>query len=174
MKLLTKATAIFDRTISLIANFAAVILAFMTLIICYEIFMRYFLNSPTDWALEISGYCLVAITFLSTAWLLKREQHVKMDIMLNRLNPGDQSLMNTITSLLGTIVCLTVTWYGAKVTWEHFQSGQFFATMLEIPKWPLLLIITLGSLLLFIQFLRRTYGYLRSWRMSRGREQESG
>jgi TRAP-type C4-dicarboxylate transport system permease small subunit len=104
--------------------------------------------------------------FLTVSLTLKREGHVKMDLVLTRLRPGTQSILNIITSVIGIFICLVLTWYGTVVTWDYFQTGYYIGTMLMPPKAPIMLIIPVGSFLLLIQFLRRAYSYLESWRAS--------
>jgi TRAP-type C4-dicarboxylate transport system permease small subunit len=171
MKLIAKVTNIFDRTIDLLAILAIVLLIFTMLSVSGQVIMRYSLERSAFWIIEVNEYALLYITFLGTAWVLKREGHVKMDVVLNRLTPGTQSLLYITTSILGAIICLLLTWYGAKVTWEHFQIGYYIPTLLKPPKFLILAIIPVGSFLLFIQFLRRTYGFLRSRTTSQDQEQ---
>ena len=160
MKRVTKFTSIFERTIGSLAFLGAITLAFTMLIVVYDVIMRYVLNRPSAWVSEIVAYALLYLTFLGTAWVLKEEGHIKMDLVLNRLNPGTQVWLNIITSVIGAIICLVVTWYGIKVTWDHFQEGLYYAGALELPKFITLAIIPIGTFLLFIQFLRRSYGFM--------------
>jgi len=171
MKLGRKFNAIFDGTIGAGATLAAVIIAFVVIAVSFEIAMRYFLNRPQVWVMEIVEYCLLFITFLGAAWVLKREGHVKLDIVLNRLKPKNEAMVNAITSVIGAVIFLAIAWYGAVTTWDNFVRGFWVASELEPPRAPIIAIIPIGSLLLFIQFLRRTYGYLRSWRTSPDKEQ---
>jgi TRAP-type C4-dicarboxylate transport system permease small subunit len=170
MKLLAKATAIFDGTINLLADLASVLIILMMLGISTDVAMRYFFVRPISWMVEIAEHSLLFVTFLGAAWVLKGEGHVKMDIVLNRLKPGTQALLNMITSILGAIICLFLVWYGAQVTWEYFQIGYVIFAVLSIPSAYIIIIIPVGSFLLFIQFLRRSYGYLKSWRASLDKE----
>ena len=126
--------------------------------------MRYFLNRPTVWVQEYSEFSLVFITFLCTTWLLKRERHIKVDIVLDKLTPGTQTVVNIITSILGAITFFIVAWYGVAATWEAFAGGVARGGPLQTPTFLILFIIPIGSFLLFIQFLRRAYGYLRERR----------
>jgi C4-dicarboxylate transporter DctQ subunit len=170
MKLITKAGIIFDRIIDLTMILAAVLLFFVTFSVGAEVFLRYFLGRPTIWVTEVAEYTLLYITFLAVAWVLRREGHVKMDLVLNRFSPKTQSMVNAITSLAGTLVCFILTWFGAKTTWYFFQGGYPTPTPLRVPKFIIVAIIFFGSFLLFIQFLRRTYGYVESWRVPEKKE----
>ena len=94
-----------------------------------------------------------------------------MDIVLTRLSPKMQAIINIITSILGAFICLLLTWYGTQVTWEHFREGLSTETALRLPMVYLLAIIPAGSFLLFIQFLRRAYGFSESLRLSANKQQ---
>ncbi len=166
MKLLAKVGTIFDRTVNYLAFVAAVLIIFTMLAVDAEVVMRYFLHRPMIWVMEITEIVLLFITFLGTAWLLRREGHVKVDIVLGRVNPRAQASLNILSSIIGIIVCIVLVWYGTLVSYDYIQGGLFEPTLLEIPKGPLLAIIPVGSFLLLIQFMRRTYGYLQHWRTS--------
>ncbi len=165
MKLLRKGSAIIDATLTSLVVLAAVILIFVMLSVNAEVIMRYFLNRPLLWVIEISEYSLLYITFLGTAWLLKKDGHVRMDLVLERLKPITQAVINITTSAILAIFCLILAWYGGEVTWEQFQVGTVKGgTILDFPLAAVLVVIPVGSFLLSIQFLRRSYGYLERWR----------
>jgi len=171
MKIIRKLNNIFNRTIDLLAIFAGILLIFSMLIICIAIASRYLVGRPMGWVIEITEYSLLYITFLVAAWVLKREGHVKMDLVFSRLSPRTQVLFNMITSGIGAIICFILFWYGVRVTWELYQTRYFTPTILELPKFVIVAIIFIGSLLLCLQFLNRTFLYLLNWRVSRDKEQ---
>lgn len=167
MKLQTKVSAIFDRTSNLLAFFGASLIIFIMLAVGTEVAVRQFLGSSVRGLLEITEYALLYITFSGAAWLLKREGHVKMDLILNRLRPRAQALLNIITSIFGVFTCFVLTWYSIIVTWEVFRIDYHLEHgVISPPLFPIILIIPVGCFLLSIQFLRRTYGYLKIWRAS--------
>jgi len=163
---LKKTDTIFDRMLTHLSILAGFLLVFATFSVTAEVIARYFLNSPIVWVVEISEYILLYVTFLAAAWVLKNEGHVKMDLILSRLNPKTQHLTNTITSVVGVIVCSIIGWHGVRVTWRLFQTDYFTPTILELPKFIIIVIIAIGSFLLVIQFLRRAYGNLKAYSTS--------
>ncbi len=174
MKLLAKVGAAFDQTIGSLAIFAGVLTILMMLSVCTDIVLRYFLNRPITGVLEITEMAIVAVTFLGAAWLLKREGHVRIDVVIDRLSPSSQALLNSITSIVGVITCLTLAWYSANLAVDHFQRGVTTFTVLRIVTFPRFIIIAVGSFLLSMQFIRRSYGYLRSWRSLTETENKRG
>jgi len=171
MRLVRKLTIIFDRIVGFAHILAGILLIFAMVSVSAAIASRYLLGHPIGWVIEISEYILLYVTFLVAAWVLREEGHVKMEIVLSRLNPRVQSLINTITSAISAIICLILTWYGVKVTWDLFQGGYFTPTILELPKFIIIAVIFVGSFLLFVQFMRRGHGYLEGWKKNKGLEQ---
>ncbi len=163
--------AIFDGISNLLAVLGAVLIISMMLLIVMDVGMRYFLGRPQQYVLEIVVYSLLYITFLGTTWVLKRDRHVRLTLVVDRLKPRARALLNITTSTLSAIMCLIIAWYGTLVTWDNFRRGIFLDTALEPSKYLILLIIPIGSFLLFIQFARNSYGYLASWAASRDKEQ---
>ena len=164
MKVISKIASIFDRIEAILAIAAGSLIVFIGLSICYEVIMRYFLDSPTIWTVEVSRYSLVYITFLGAGWVLKEDGHVRIDLVLNRLTPRTQALLNIIHSIIGAIVCLIIVWYGIVVTIESFQIGYLLETELQTPQFLILMIIPIGTFIFFVRFLRKTLDYLAVWR----------
>lgn len=165
MKLLVRAGAIFDHINGSLFWLAAILVVFAEFAVCYDVVMRYFLNRPTMWVGEITANILVWFTFLGTAWLLRNEGHVKIDVLVTQLRPRVQAIINSITYILCAIACLAVAWYAGQVVWGQFQTGVHTHTLLGLPMWPLYVIIPISLFLLFIQFLRNSYKYLTEWRL---------
>ena len=164
MKLIGIVGRLFDRLLDILMVAAIALLIFGWLAVCFEVVMRYFVGQPQIWVIEIVEYILVYTCFLGAAWLLKEEGHVKVDVLLNRLNPRNQALLNSMTSGLTTVLWLLLTWYTGGATLKAFKLGLYTPTILEIPKAPLYAVMPFGSFLLFVQFFRRTYGYLLSYK----------
>jgi TRAP-type C4-dicarboxylate transport system permease small subunit len=162
-----KFMTIFDRTLDVLFVVAGVLLSFASLSVGAMIFSRYFLNRPMGWMIEINEYILLHLTFLTAAWVLRKEAHVKMDIVFDSLGPKLQVALNIMSSIVGAAVCFVLTWFGAKVTWELYLKGSLTTTYLEMPKWPLTCVIFIGSFLFMVQFIRRTNGFLHAWRRLR-------
>ncbi len=164
---LKKAGSFFDRFLDSSAAVTGAIIILVMLVVCVNVIMRYVFNRPIAGAEEITEYLLLFITFIGTAWLLREGGHVRVDILLNRVKPLTQARLSVVSSLIGVFICAVLTWYGFQVTWVNFQQNAYFPSLLEFPKAPILVIIPLGSLLLLIQFLRRTTRSLENWRLAR-------
>lgn len=129
-----------------------------------EVIVRYFFKIPMAETFEIVEYSLLWMGFLGAGWVLRREAHTRMDIVLLRLSPRVQAGLNAVTSVICAGMWLLLTYYGFKVTWDSYRTGYFLATLLAPPMWPVFIVIPLGGLLLFIQFVRRAISNAQDWR----------
>lgn len=169
-KLLKTITTIFDKGIDVLAFVCGAVLVLIWVIVCNEVILRFIVNYSIPWAVEVNEFSLMLVTFLGAAWLLKGERHIKIDIVYARLNPRAQALLNIINSFIGVVICLFFVIYGLIVSVDHLQRGVVSFTVMRFPTWPRYAVITLGSLLLLIQFLRRAYSNLMLWRVPKGKE----
>ena len=150
----------FDRCNDVFAVFGQVLIAFLMISVTYSVILRYFFHSSVFGLFESWEYSILYITFLGAAWLLREEGHVSMDLLLIRLEDYAQSVLNAITSMVGAIACLTLAWYSTQQFMMIFEQGlRLVRGELYAPKWIIFIIIPLGSYLLSIQFLRRTYKF---------------
>ena len=173
MKPLGKLSNIFDRTCDLLAILAAVLLMLTLVLVNSEVFIRGFTGHSIIWVIEICEYCLLFITFLGTAWLLKRNGHIMIDFVVLRLRSKPQAAVRIFSSIISLIVSLVMTWYSIRVTLGHFQAGYVISSGLMPRSFIILSVIPVGSFLLSIQFMRMTYEYLKGWQRLSKQEQTS-
>lgn len=170
VKVLTRFSSIFDRAIDVtfyVASGLGLVIFFST---CIELFMRYFFNRPQIWSVEVTEYAMLYLTFLGSAWLLREDGHVRIDLLLSFLSPKSQALLNSITSFFGIIVCSVLVFFGTWSTWLHYQKGLTTFSAMELLKWPFLIVIPFGSLLLLIQFIRSVCAYWEKFKSSKTAE----
>ena len=165
MKSLTRLGKILDQVNIIMVVISTVLILGLTLIVGADITLRYVFLRPLGWVKEVSEYILVALGFLVAAWILKDDGHVKMDLLLNKVNPKVQTVMNIITSIMSALVVLIVTWFTLRVMADFYRTKLVTPSVLEPPKWILLIPIFVGSLLLAIQFIRRTFSFIARWKM---------
>ncbi len=157
-----KITTIFDHAINILAYMAGVLVVFIMLTIGAEIIVRKLLGFSIIWAVEYSEHAILFITFLSVAWLVRKNMHIKIDVLTDSLNPNGQAWLNATTSAIGTALCLFIAYRSAFTVWDVWQRHVYTTTTQEVPMAPLLGVICVGSLLLAIEFSRAAYGHLKT------------
>ncbi len=157
--------ALFDKILFFLFWLAGGLLMFATVGTCLDVILRYSLNRPIHWMLEITEYIMLYIPFLCAAVVLKEEGHIRVDLLINRFSRKNKAWVNILTSLVGGIIMLAYTWFGAQTTLDAYRRGVPSLESLRTPVFLILMIIPIGSFLFTIQFLRQTahyYGELKN------------
>lgn len=145
------------------------LLAATVVIITQEVFRRYVLGIPSIWALDVSRYIMVYITFLAAARLLSKDEHITIDIITMRVSGKFKYYINAFNCFIGTISCGILCGFSAVTCWDHLIRGLRVIDPIAIPKVIPLAIIPLGSFLLFFVFLQK---FAQSLAMIKGRVSE--
>ena len=119
----------------------------MTLMVSYDVLMRYFLDDPQLFVDDLTSFLLVAIIFLGAGPVFYRGGHIRIDLVTSRLKTKTQSRMRVITLSIG-IVLLGIVIYETMVsTVAAFQTGRVSAVM-NYPLWAGMIFIPLGLILM--------------------------
>lgn len=128
-----------------------------SLILTYEVLMRYVFKIPTIWEIESAIYLGVMATFLGSAYGLKDGAHINIDVVLRALSPKSRRRVQMITSCLALVFTSYVGYKGWGLFWEAFSKGwrseSLWGPPLAIPYFFLPLGMTMLSLQLVIQIL---------------------
>jgi TRAP-type C4-dicarboxylate transport system permease small subunit len=164
MKMLQKADKIFDKIVDYMLLAAAIIIIFDAIAVSQDVIIRYFLDFTWAPLYEIMAYSLVWITFLGTTAIMRIQGHVKMDSITGRLPLKIQDIVNLITSCLCTLLLAGIIFYTVKLLIYDYQTGFTLASILNPPKWPIEIIISIGFIMLFIQVIRNGYGFFKTYK----------
>jgi TRAP-type C4-dicarboxylate transport system permease small subunit len=138
----------------------------MTLSIGYAIFVRA-LNFPGPvWIVQFNEYAMLFATFLGTGWLLSKNKHVSIELVVSRFSQRGQKIIGLIHSLMGIGLCATLFWYGTSTTLENFRRKVIHVQAVDVPMAYILFVIPLGFLLLSLQFTRNFFEGLHELRNS--------
>lgn len=71
-----------------LSRISALFLITMTLLVLYQVFTRYILNSPSEFTEEIVRYLLVWTGFIGAAYAFNTRQHMALVFVIDKLNPN--------------------------------------------------------------------------------------
>ncbi|MFC2008094.1 TRAP transporter small permease [Chloroflexota bacterium] len=163
----------FSRLSKSLYIFACYIPLAMAFIITYDVILRYGFNNPTEWTTDISEYMMVSLPLLTAAYLLQQEGHVSLGIIVDRLNPRNRMMLGFVTSIVGLLACIAVTWQSAEFTWDLFRDGIRVMRPLALPKWTVWVVLPVGSGLVSMAFIGRIFRFWTGWRsVSTGQKPE--
>ena len=153
---------VFDRIVDVGGVLAAVLLIGAMLLTTVKVVFRYVLNNSLIGADQLSGTLLLYIALLGGAWVLRRNEHVTIDLLLGYVSPRNRWLLMVASSLIGAAVCLLITVFGTLETIDSIQRGVRIPAEIEMPRAVELVVIPLGFLLMTIQFVRNAVDRIRS------------
>jgi TRAP-type C4-dicarboxylate transport system permease small subunit len=153
---------IFDKVMDGFAVLAGILLLLVTLFVSYSVTLRYLHLKPPVWILQCTEYALLWMTFLGAAWLLKHGGHIRIDTVVNRLEPKAQKILHIVVTVLGLVVCLVIIWFGTTKTLDLHARGIMDVKGVTLPKYPLFIIIPIGGLMLFLQFGRNLLEHVQT------------
>ncbi|SLN13028.1 TRAP transporter small permease [Oceanibacterium hippocampi] len=136
----------------------------------FEVTSRYFFNSPTTWASDLSAYMLCVGTFLLVPRLARTHSHIAIEFLQESLGPRSRRLSRLFVYCISFLVCLIGAWISLNENFRQFDRGLMTLAANPIPKWWISVFITYGFASTALYFLR----HLVSQAMGRGPEQQVG
>jgi TRAP-type C4-dicarboxylate transport system permease small subunit len=119
-------------------------------LIAWAVVMRYAFGRPPVWVDEVVGFLLVAIVMLAAADVLRRGEHIGVDIITGRLR-GRAALLaqawGTLAVMLTALIFIVNGWRTAMFS---KQLGLVTEGHLEWPAYVLMLFLPLGGLLMLL------------------------
>ena len=72
----------------------------MTIMVFFQVVMRYVFSLPTSWSDEIAQYCMLWSVYLSVSWAVRERAHIRV---MNFINLFPQTLKNGLVIFLSLI-----------------------------------------------------------------------
>ena len=158
---MNRLSAHFGKLFDALAVLAALILLAMVVLVTADIVLRNLTRTGFAFANEVSEYALYLITLLTAPWLLRRGQHVRIDLALGYVPARVAWLMEATGDVAGFAVCLVMLRYGVRMTVESAVLGSITIKNLVFPEWWLLWPLPLCFALLAFEFAFRFDRLLR-------------
>ena len=136
---------------------SAFVIGVVALLVTCDVVARNLGLGGFPWAVEVSEYSLPLATFLAAPWLLYKNEHVRVDVLLTALPVSLARQIDRAADLVGLAVCLVFLWYGIKVMADSMQLGSMIIKTLVIPEWWTFVPVPVCFALLGIEFLHRVF-----------------
>ena len=142
------------------------------MIIVYNVFMRYALNSPTIWSFDMSYMLGGAMYLLGLAWVLKRDENVRVDIISARFSRRTRLIIDTAFSfVLFFPLVLFIFITSAEITAHSWKIQEAASTTIWYPPlYPLRTVVTIGLFLLLLQGIVNVVRSIRQLRRGEGND----
>jgi len=151
--------AAYGKLLEAFALAACALVFGMTLMICADVLLRNVRVVPgvagLEWSNEISEASLYLVTMLTAPWLLRRGQHIRVDIVLRMVPKQLGWIFEWVVDALGLACCLFIAYYGARAALASFNAGSVSIKTLVTPEWWLLSALPVAFLALSLEMLFR-------------------
>jgi TRAP-type C4-dicarboxylate transport system permease small subunit len=138
-----------------LAYLAALVLGAMAVLVTLEVLTRNLGLGGIAWVNEVSEYSLPMATLLVAPWLLHRNEHVRLDVLLDALPRRLARALERLVDVLGIAICAVFVWYGTKLILDSARLGSMVVKTLSIPEWWQYALVPVCFLLLAVEFARR-------------------
>lgn len=116
----------------LLAGIATVLLSVMTLLVLYQVFTRYVLDSPAAFTEELVRYFLIWTGFIGAAYAFLTREHMCLVLFRDNLKPEKRRiLMIVLDVLILVFAILVITIGGFKLA---MSARQVYSALLGIPR----------------------------------------
>jgi TRAP-type C4-dicarboxylate transport system permease small subunit len=137
----------------------ALTLAIMCVIVVNAV-LRKLVNWPLPAALEITQSLLVGAIVLPFAFALLTRQHVNTVVFTSRLSAETNRRLHLLWALIGFLLFAAVTYGTFQYAMRSYRMNeQTWGAAIQFAIWPSKMGVSLGTLLLSLQFLLDAIGY---------------
>jgi TRAP-type mannitol/chloroaromatic compound transport system permease small subunit len=142
-----------DRFNTAVGKIFAWSIVLLTLQVSYEVFLRYFLGSPTGWGFDAS-YMLYGLLFMSAgAYTLARNGHVRGDFLYRTWRPRTQATSDLVLYFVfyfpGILALIYSGWSFFHLSYLLNEKSSFSPDGLLL--WPYKFIIPVTGVLMLLQ-----------------------
>lgn len=151
----------YDRLITGLAMLSAVLIVLVMIGVGVDVAARSLLGRPIGWMFESIENALLCIPFLGMAWLVRRGEHVIVDVVVENTPPAVRRVLKVLASTVAALTCATIAFWALGAAWDNYDRGVLTVGIYPIPKYPFVALIAVGFALTAIEFTRETFA---DWR----------
>jgi len=97
-----------------------------------------------------AGYCMAAASFLALAHTLKRGEHIRVSLLLERFHGKLRRPLEIWSHAAGSFFCAVLAWYSVRLVWLSYQYHDVSQGNDATPMWIPQISMALGAVVLFI------------------------
>jgi len=142
-----------DRINQLLGKLASIMILLSCVVSASNAILRYGLDMSNNWPLELQWYLFAAAVMLGAAYTLKRNEHVRVDLIYSYVSERTRTWIDLFGLVLFLMpACLLFSWlswttlfYPSWLVTEHsLNSGG-------LPRYPIKFIVPIGFFMLSLQ-----------------------
>jgi len=128
-----KIIQIIDKLTDYSAFISSLFMILIVALILIEIGLRTFFNTSTLISDEYSAYFFVVVVMLGLGYTFKEDGHIRITIILGRLKPKAQKVLDIICCLIALILTLFMLYYSFKMVIDTYNLDMRADSIAETP-----------------------------------------
>lgn len=141
-----------DRASTWIGQTFAWMILLLTCLISWEVYSRYVLNNPHDWALDAQIMMYGTLFMMAGAYTLAKNGHVRGDVLYGFFEPRTQARVDLVLYVLFFLPGIfALTWAGWSFAQDSVAIRESTFSATPLPLYPFKFIIPLAGFMLLMQ-----------------------
>jgi C4-dicarboxylate transporter, DctQ subunit len=112
-------------------------------------------SSAISYAEEVIVYLIIWAIMIVSSQLVRRDGHVRPDLVLRLLPPRYLRLVEIFNCLVAIVFCSALVWYGWQIVDTSLLIDERSSTDLQFPMWIYYLALPVGGALMLVRYLIR-------------------
>lgn len=137
----------------LLARVGALALVGMMLLTAVDVAGRYLFNTPIVGAFEVTEFLVLILIFSFIGYTQREKSHVSVDLLFSRFPRRAQITIDFVNHLIALVLLGLMAWMGYRNGYELIEVGEKSGN-LGIPHYPFAFFLSLGCLVMCIEFMR--------------------
>ena len=151
-----------QRLNKILEVFLVILMSVLVVDVLWQVFSRYLLSSPSSFTDELAGYLLIWVGMLGAAYVAGRQEHLAIDIVLQRSRPPVKKRLSLIIHLMILFFALAVMVVGGVILMYTRFVLEVKSAALQLPLGYVYVVMPISGLIivyykiLHIQELRKS------------------
>jgi TRAP-type transport system small permease protein len=134
-------------------GFTAALILVMAAAVTADVIGRNLSLFAVPWSAELSEYGLYLSAILIAPWLLRRGQHISVNVLVDALPARAGRIIVVASDLLCAAVSGILAWYAFLATLRSYSDGSLVIKNIVFPEWWVLVPLTVVFAVLTLEFL---------------------
>lgn len=100
-----------------------------------------------------AGYCMAAASFLALAHTLKRGEHIRVNLFLERSGPKVRHVLEIVSHAVGTFFAGALAFYSVRLAWQSHAFNDISQGNDATPLWIPQVAMAVGAIVLAVAML---------------------
>ena len=97
-----------------------------------------------------AGYCMAAASFLALAHTLKRGEHIRVNLLLDRFGGRLRRPLELWSHAAGTFFCAALAWFSVRLAWQSHTFNDISQGNDATPMWIPQIAMAAGAIVLLM------------------------